>query len=73
MWRVYKQHTHRAVGKDNDCDAYKGALNAATNKVRQSKHNFEHKLTQNIKPDSKSFYVYVRLEVNRMFEIMLEI
>ena len=39
MWRVYK-HT----GKDTDYDAYKEALNAATNEVRKSKRNFEHKL-----------------------------
>ena len=42
MWRVYK-HT----GKDNDYDAYKEALNAATNEVRMSKRNFEHKVAQN--------------------------
>ena len=36
MWRVYK-HT----GTDNDYDAYKEALNAATNEVRKSKRNFE--------------------------------
>ena len=51
MWRVYK-HT----GKDKDYDA----LNAATNEVRKSKRNVEHKLAQNIKPDSKFFYAYVR-------------
>ena len=51
MWRVYK-HT----GRDTDYDAYKEALNAATNEVRKSKRNFEHKLAQNIKSDSKSFY-----------------
>ena len=34
MWRVYK-HT----GKDTDYDAYKEALNAATNEVRKSKRN----------------------------------
>ena len=44
MWRVYK-HT----GTDKE------ALNAATNEVRKSKRNFEHKLAQNIKSDSKSF------------------
>ena len=49
MWRVYK-HT----GKDTDYGAYKEALNAATNEVRKSKRNFEHKLAQNIKSDSKS-------------------
>ena len=54
MWRVYKQ-----TGKDEDYDAYKGALNAATNKVRNSKRIFEHKLTQNINSDSKSFYAYI--------------
>ena len=55
FYRVYK-HT----GKDKDYDAYKEALNAATNEVRKSKRNFEHKLAQNIKSDSKSFYAYVR-------------
>ena len=44
MWRVYK-HT----GKDKDYDAYKEALNAATNEVRKSKRNCEHKLALNIK------------------------
>ena len=48
MWRVYK-HT----GKDKDYDAYKEALNAATNEVRKSTINCEHKLAQNIKSDSK--------------------
>ena len=51
MWLVYK-HT----GTENDYDAYKEALNAATNEVRKSKRNFEHKFAQNIKSDSKSFY-----------------
>ena len=59
MWRVYK-HT----GKDTDYDAYKEALNAATNEVRKSKRNFEHKLAQNIKSESKSFYAYVRSKQN---------
>ena len=55
MWRVYK-HT----GKDQDYVVYKEALNAATKEVRKSKRNFELKLAQNIKSDSKSFYAYVR-------------
>ena len=59
MWRVYK-HT----GKDKDYDVYKEALNAATNEVRKSTRNFEHKLAQNIKSDSKSFYAYVRSKQN---------
>ena len=46
-------------GKDNDYEVYKEALNAATNEVRKSMRNFEHKLAQNIKSDSKSFYAYV--------------
>ena len=59
MWRVYK-HT----GKDQDYVAYKEAQNAATNEVRKSKRNVEHKLAQNIKSDSKSFYAYVRRKQN---------
>ena len=59
MWQVY-QYT----GKDTDYDAYKEALNSATNEVRKSKRNFEHKLAQNIKSDSKSFYAYVRSKQN---------
>ena len=59
MWRVYK-HT----GKDQDYVVYKEALDAATNEVRKSKRNFELKLAQNIKSDSKSFYAYVRSKQN---------
>ena len=55
MWQVYK-HTR----KDKDYVVYKEALNVATNEVRKSKRNFEHKLAQHIKSDSKSFYAYVR-------------
>ena len=59
VWLVYK-HT----GNDKYYDAYKDALNAATNEVRKSKRNVEHKLAQNIKSDSKSFYAYVRSKQN---------
>ena len=45
-------------------DAYKEALHAATNEIRKSKRNFEHKLAQHIKSDSKSFYEYVRSKQN---------
>ena len=55
MWRVYK-HT----GKDKDYEVY----NAATNEVRKSKRNFEHKLAQNIKSESKSVYGHVRSKQN---------
>ena len=50
MWRVYK-HSE----KDTDHEVHKHALNEATHQVRKSKRNFEHKLAQNIKSDSKSF------------------
>ena len=59
MWRVYK-HT----GKVKDYEVFKEALYAATNEVRKSKRNFEHKLAQHIKSDSKSFYAYVRSKQN---------
>ena len=49
MWRVYKD-----TEKDNDYEAYKDALNAATNEVRKSKRNVEYKLAQIIKSDSKT-------------------
>ena len=55
MWRVYK-HT----GKDNDYEVYK----RSNKEGRKSKRNFEHKLAQNIKSDSKSFYAYVRRKQN---------
>ena len=45
-------------------DKTKVKQNAATNEVRKSKRNFEHKLAQNIKSDSKSFYAYVRSKQN---------
>ena len=36
----------------------------STNEVRKSKRNVKHKLAQNIKSDSKSFYAYVRSKQN---------
>ena len=59
MWRIYK-HT----GKDKDYEVYKEALNAATKEVRKCNRNFEHKLAQNIKSDSNSFYAYLRSKQN---------
>ena len=64
MWRVYKH-----MGTYKDYDAYKEALNAAINDVRKSKRNFEHKLAQNIKSDSKSFYAYVRSKQNVRYKV----
>ena len=57
------------MGTDKDYDAYKEALNAATNEVRKSKRNVEHKLAQNIKSDSKSFYAYVRSKQNVRYKV----
>ena len=48
MWRVYK-HT----GKDKDYEAYKEALNAATNKARKSKRNFEHSTRDRWRPKTQ--------------------
>ena len=59
---VYRFYKH--TGKEQDYVVYKEALNAATNEVRKSKRNFELKLAQNIKSDSKSFYAYVRSKQN---------
>ena len=59
MWRVYK-HTR----KDKDYKVFKKALNEAKNEVRKSKRNFERKLAQNVKSDSKSYYAYVRSKQN---------
>ena len=64
MWRVYKQ-----TGTDKDYDAYKEALNAATNEVRKSKRNFEHKLAQIKKSDRKSVYAYVRSKQNVRYKV----
>ena len=58
---------HKHTGKDKE--VYKEALNAATNEVRKSKRNFEHKLALNIKSDSKSSMSME--EVNIMCGIMM--
>ena len=60
MWSSVYKHT----GKDKDYEVCKKALNSATNQVRNSNRNFEHKLAQNIKSDSKSLYAYVRSKKN---------
>ncbi len=46
MWRVNKD-----TGKEKDYEVYKEALNAATNNIRKSKRNSEHKLANNIKSE----------------------
>ena len=54
MWRVY-----RRTRKDEDCENYKEARNAATTEIRQSRQSYEQKLACNIKNDNKSFYAYI--------------
>ena len=58
MWRVYKHiypFPYKHTVNDTYYEVYKEALNAATNEVRKSKRNVEHKLAQHIKSDTKSF------------------
>ena len=64
---IYKKicgELFKHMGKDQDYEVYKEALNAATNEVRKSERNFEHKLAQHIKSDSTSLYAYVRSKHN---------
>ena len=61
---AFRKIRHKHTGKDQDYVVYKEALNAATKEVRKSKGNFELKLAQNIKSDSKRFYAYVRSKQN---------
>jgi len=51
VFRKYKRHDHPAV---------KAANSTAVRELKRAKHNFEKKLAQNIKQDSKSFFAYVR-------------
>ena len=41
---LIRHWVYKHTGKDKDYEAYKEALNAATNEVRKSKQHFEHKL-----------------------------
>ena len=69
---IYKQNrlrVYKHTGTDTDYDAYKEALNAATNEVRKSKRNCEHTLAHNLKSDSKSFYAYVRSKQNVRYKV----
>ena len=45
--------------KSNDRPAYRIAAKNADIELRRAKLNFEKKLAQNIKKDTKSFYAYV--------------
>lgn len=55
MWKRYKQNSSY-----NNLMEYRKARNLTTQEYKNSKTNFESKLTKNIKNDSKSFYAYVR-------------
>jgi len=51
MYAKYKDHLHPAVMKINKM---------TTKSVRDAKCNFENKLANNIKKDTKSLFAYVR-------------
>ena len=48
------------IREDEDYTNNKEELNAATNKIRQSKRSYEHKLACNINNYSKNCYAYIR-------------
>ena len=52
--KVYKKY------KNNDHPAVKAANRLVTKEIKKAKRNFEKKLAQNIKQDSKSFFAYAR-------------
>jgi ribonuclease P/MRP protein subunit RPP40 len=54
-WRRYRESQ-----LDSDYVDYKRASNKATKAIRTAKKDFELKLAQNIKTDTKSFYAYAR-------------
>jgi len=69
LWLSYKaikcvQNKHRVFKKykDSNHPACKRASNKAitSNEVRRAKYNYEKKLAENTKKDSKSFFAYVR-------------
>ena len=52
--KVYKKY------KDKDHPAFQRANRTAAKEIKKAKRNFEKKLAQNIKHDSKSFFAYAR-------------
>jgi len=52
--KVYKKY------KNNDHPAVKAVNRSVTKEIKKAKRNFEKKLAQNIKWDSKSFFAYAR-------------
>ena len=57
---VRRKHKIYRKYKDRDHVACKKANKAACYEVKMAKYNFERKLAENIKNDTKSFYAYVR-------------
>jgi len=67
LWMSYKalkyvKHKHKVFQKYKDTKhrACRRAANKASKELKKAKFNFEKKLADNIKNDSKSFYAYVR-------------
>jgi len=57
---VRKKHRVFSKYKDKDHLACKRASKVASCEVKKAKYNFERKLAENIKKDTKSFYGYVK-------------
>jgi len=67
LWLTYKalkhvESKHRVFRKYKDSrhPACKRASAKASRQIKKAKYNFERKLAENIKSDSKSFFAYVR-------------
>ena len=57
---VRKKHRVFKKYKDKDHPTCKRASRVASCEVKKAKYNFERKLVENIKKDTKSFYAYVK-------------
>ena len=57
-----KYNIYKKFKTERSRNNYKEALNYYTKEARRSKENFERKLAQNIKSDTKSFFVRKNLE-----------
>ena len=57
---VRKKHRVFKKYKDKNHPACKRASRVASCEVKKAKYNFERKLEENIKKDTKSFYAYVK-------------
>jgi len=57
---VRKKHRVFRKYKDKEHQACKRASRVASSEVKKAKYNFERKLAENIKRDTKSFYAYVK-------------